>query len=360
VLNAPISQISEAPIHFDLMSSRRFRTVLRPGDSISTYTVVDLLGQGGYGDIYLVKSSKSDELHAMKIESLVAQKRALESELIFLEQLQDSPLFPRLIESGRTSTHCFVVQELLGPSLSNTRRQLPGRRYTPATALRLALFMVQCIREFHGRGFVHQDVKPGNFLIRNGTENPLVLIDFGLANRFADPETGEPYPLSVDCGFHGTAKYASLGAHAGNDHTPRDDMISLLYSIVEMVDGRLPWTSDHDPRVIQKKKAAISNRSLFQGLPRELIDIKDYCDRLPSLGKVNYDLVTSLLCSALRKIGKPMTYRFDWEELPALALGEISAIPKLPRAMDCARALPMLAIAADEAEKEECTLCQVA
>jgi serine/threonine protein kinase len=298
----------------------------------------------------------------MKVESRSTDKQALAIELTFLEPLQDSRLFPRLIEYGQTSTHQFFVMELLGPSLSNMRRQLPDRRYTVATVMRLALFMLECLRDFHNHGFVHRDVKPGNFLLNPDGPKPLVLIDFGLSKVFIDPRTQQPCPPSADSGFHGTPKYASINAQACHDQSPRDDLISWLYSIAEMAAGRLPWSLDRDARVIQRKKAAISSRFLFSGLPGEILDVGEYLERLTYFSKVNYDFITCLLGRALMKTGKPGDCPFDWEEFPMETFREISSVERLPCAMQVAAALPLIISAADEQidENARCVLCEVA
>jgi serine/threonine protein kinase len=340
--------------------SRHSRQLFTPGDIIGSYTVLSLLGQGGYGDIYLARPMESDTLIALKIESFTAQKRALERELLFLEDLQDSSFFPRLIESGRTETHRFIVMELLGPSVSNVRRQLPGHCYTVPTVIRLALFMLACIRDFHRHGFVHRDIKPGNFLVRASAGHPLVLIDFGLSKSYIDPETGRRCPARPNPGFYGTPKYASAEAQVGMDQCPRDDLIALVYSMVELVEGRLPWSSDED-RLAYRKKKAISGRTLFRCLPCEIVDIAEYLGRLRYASKVNYDYVTCMLCQALRMAGIPTDCPFDWEALPPEALSKISAIPCLPRAVDCTGAIPRLGIEDEQnLEEDRCLFCVVA
>jgi serine/threonine protein kinase len=340
--------------------TRKSRKLFEPGDMVASYTIVRLLGQGGYGDIYCVCRSDSSDLFAMKIEAFSAEKRGLDTELMFIEELQDSPLFPRLVESGTTESHRYVVQELLGPSVSNTRRQLPDHRYSLPTALRLSVFMVECIRDFHRHGFVHRDIKPGNFLLRKGGRSPVVLIDFGLSKRFIDPASGRPFPERSKAGFRGTNKYASLNAHRYRDQGPRDDMISWLYSVVELVEGKLPWGQERDAADMQRRKATIADRVLFTHLPHEFLEISYYFNTLGYLTKVNYDYVIGLLGKALRRAAKPVDCPFDWEALGEDEVRELSAI-ELPKALDYARSMPQVECAPEEEEEDEdrCTFCGV-
>ena len=71
----------------------------------------------------------------MKIESAGAEKKGLAVELDFMRKLQDSSYFPHLCESGVTITHKYAVIELLGPSVSNTRRKMPGHKISCGTVL---------------------------------------------------------------------------------------------------------------------------------------------------------------------------------------------------------------------------------
>jgi serine/threonine protein kinase len=248
------------------MGSHAQRKLFNPGDAVGVYTIVRLLGQGGYGDTYSVTRPETDVPLAMKV---VSDHDSLATEMVIMPRVQKSPLFPRVVEFGRGDSYSFMVTELLGPSLSNTRRHLPGGRYSLSTVLRLSFFMLECIREFHKHGFVHRDLKPGNFLLKLGPTNPLALIDFGLARVFIDEATGQPFPESAQTAFHGTVTYASVNAQLFHDQSPRDDLVSWLYSLVELAEGYLPWSADSDPTVIQNRKVAISDRTLMRSLPRE-------------------------------------------------------------------------------------------
>ncbi|KAK8889307.1 hypothetical protein M9Y10_034053 [Tritrichomonas musculus] len=423
------------------MHSRKTRQIFECGYIVAgRYRIIKLIGQGGYGDIYSVDEITNDEfnnkftnesssnpkiLYAMKIESLTAEKKGLDPEMEILSEIQDSPFFPHIHERGMTQTHRFLVMELFGPSLSNTRRQMPSHKFSLGTVLRLGVYMIECIKSFHEHGFVHRDIKPGNFLLRSSqhlttTEeaklfkqdqsdnindvdkekkqndnemnknnieanqdndnnnsnshsdsansntnnnttftdsinnnnnsidniknnknlndnkssniddsqnnlsdinnanksnqsfqldictNPIALIDFGLSKRYIDPETSLPYPEKNRAGFRGTCKYASIYAHNFNDQCPRDDLISWCYSMVELIEGYLPWGNIRENARVRLIKSQIVPRNLFRSLPREFIDIWKY------LNSLKYDVVCPKYDYIIQLIVEPFyTYVFN-------------------------------------------------
>jgi serine/threonine protein kinase len=137
--------------------------------------------------------------------------------------------------------------------------------------------MVRVIQQLHNRGFVHRDIKPSNFLINDDDNVPLILIDFGLACTYRDA-AGEHLPQE-NGHFHGTKRYASLNAfdHVGLGR--RDDLISWFYSVVELLKGKLPWSSAKEADSIRAMKEAIDVRTLcrsdFGPAPPALVTIWD-------------------------------------------------------------------------------------
>lgn len=423
------------------MHSRKNRQIFECGHIIAgRYRILKLIGQGGYGDIYSVEEITDEEFnnpssiqdntpkprYAMKIESLTAEKKGLDLEIEILSELQDSPFFPHVHERGMTQTHRFLVMELLGPSVSNTRRQMPSYKFSLGTVLRLGIFMIECIRSFHQHGFVHRDIKPGNFLLRcpqylidnketkkfnddpntnnhtndkketqlNATPvnndnfqnnnnndnantnelpnetansksnktifNPLALIDFGLSKRYIDPETSLPYPEKNRAGFRGTCKYASIYTHNFQDQCPRDDLISWCYSMVELVEGYLPWGNLRENSRVRKIKSQFLPKNLFRSLPREFIEIWRYLNGLSyNVTAPKYDYIIQLVTEPFYNYvfnksnmitsstsntnnensdasdeNKKNNLPFDWEILTREQIESYSGVSYLPSAHD--------------------------
>ena len=303
------------------------RQTLPFGSVVGKYTIIRIIGQGGFGDIYLVCSNETDQAFAMKVEISEARKQSLHQEVSFMFNVQGSPHFPHLIEFSEDSKHRYLVQELLGPSLSALRRCMPDQKFSMGTSLRVAQHMLKILKEFHARGFIHNDIKPSNFLLRPGSPNSLVLIDFGLSKAYIDPKTGRVNKVRQFAGFKGTKKYASPNAHIGFDLTVRDDMYSWFYTLVELSSGSLPWKMEKTKVGIMKGKRNIRSTPEFQALPERVQNLLNEIEELGLFKLPDYDRYIDEIEKSFdeAKIERPKV--FDWEMLDTSDVMRISAIP---------------------------------
>lgn len=314
------------------MSKKEKKEPLKRGTIIDNYQIDDLIGQGGYGEIYTVHKLNEQSLYAMKIENLDCEKQGLVCEIETLQKLQDSPYFPKINGYGVTNTFRYLVMSLFGLSISNTRRLLPNRRMTLLTVCRIGIFMIDCIESLHNHGFIHRDVKPGNFIFSDNYDCPLILIDFGLSKSYIDPKTHQPFPERPKSGFRGTSKYASLNAHSYKDQSQRDDLISWMYSLIELYNGRLIWSKAKDNASTRKIKQATADTELLAGLPPGFSDIWYYINTLGFAEKPNYDKIRKILCTVIYDTNKSYYDPFDWEALPESKLSHVSPFVPLPAA----------------------------
>ena len=75
--------------------------------------------------------------------------------------------------------------------------------------------MIERIKYFHKRHFLHRDIKPDNFMMGiDKKRHKVYIIDFGLAKRFLRRD-GKHIPYKDGKDLTGTARYASINTHAG-------------------------------------------------------------------------------------------------------------------------------------------------
>ena len=100
---------------------------------------------------------------------------------------------------------------------------------------------VQLLERFefmHKQSFIHRDVKPDNFLMGLGDKSGIVhVVDMGLSKRVLDPNTNQHIPFRNDKSLTGTARYASIHAHLGEELSRRDDLEAIGFVLIYFLKG---------------------------------------------------------------------------------------------------------------------------
>ncbi|KAK8860564.1 hypothetical protein M9Y10_012229 [Tritrichomonas musculus] len=293
---------------------------------IDHYIIDSHIGHDSNGEIYTVYDERHEGPWAMKVEMKNNKKHSLTEEIQCLQILRGSPMFPEYICNGETNELKYFIMELLGPPILLIRRSLPDLRFTQLTVTIMAKEMLKCIEELHKRGYIHRNIKPGHFLIRPNRQNPVVLIDFSSSRRYTDIKTGNLLPPRPNPGFSGSCSFSSMYAHEGKELGRRDDIFSWIFTVIQMVDKRLPWPGHKDPEKTYKIKQQIRPYDLCRSLPRVFTTI--YIKTLGYLfeDEPDYQNFYKLLDKVIQDLGgyeKP----FDWELLSPDVISHISSIP---------------------------------
>ena len=173
--------------------------------------------------------------------------------------------------------------------------------------------MIQIINRVHDAGVVHRDIKPENFMFsvekKNGgdIEKKLNIIDFGLSRFYMK---GDKHIINTyDKSIVGTVRYISRHIHEGNVYSRRDDIISILYVVIYLLKGKLPWNGMVPKKgekitkeeLIYDKKIKTTSSELCEGLPPMYEKLVDYAYGLEFEEKPDY-LYMIRQCKNLLKI----------------------------------------------------------
>jgi serine/threonine protein kinase len=162
------------------------------------------------------------------------------------------------------------------------------------------------LESLHEQSYIHRDVKPSSFMTGMGEKGSQVfLIDFGLAQLFRNPLTRQHLPQMSGLKTVGTIAFTSISSHLGQTQSRRDDLEALVYTIIYLYRGRLPWQDDLVGDSVGKRGAAVlkkkiaSAETLCLGLPAPFHTFAQYIRSLNFDQKPQYSYLHTLLTQCL-------------------------------------------------------------
>ncbi|MFC1636538.1 serine/threonine protein kinase, partial [Planctomycetota bacterium] len=257
------------------------------GGQIGPYKLLSVLGEGGYGIVYLAEQHEPIRRRvALKItkpgmdtKQVIARFEAERQALA----LFDHPNIAHVYDAGtaKTGRPYFVMERVKGiPITEHCDQEKSGIEE------RLELFLDICdaIQYAHQKGIIHRDIKPSNILVSIESKGAVPkVIDFGVAKAISQPLTERT--LYTEQGqFIGTPEYMSpeQADITIQDIDTRSDVYSLGVVLYELLTGVLPF----DPETL---RAAGIDR-LRQIIREE--EPKTPSTRLSNLGKKAVQIAT--------------------------------------------------------------------
>jgi serine/threonine protein kinase len=210
------------------------------GRAISHYRVLQTLGAGGMGVVYLAEDSRLGRQVALKFLPPEASRDETTLERFRLEARAASSLshpgICTVFDIGDDGGSPFIVMEALkGETLKDRIKRAPIK---VSEVLDLAIQLSDALEAAHSQGIVHRDIKPGNIFI--GEKNRVKILDFGLA-KLVQPTSAATMSveegLTVPGSTLGTVSYMSPEQARGEEVDARSDLFSLGTVIYEMAAG---------------------------------------------------------------------------------------------------------------------------
>ena len=276
------------------------------------------LGKGGFGQLYLGRNIREDNYIAIKVEEK-SPRSHLEIEYEIMQEIQGGVGIPKIYKLRQGRKHNYLFMELLGKSLDTLFSECK-KKFSPKTIFQIGYQMIQRIEYVHSKGFIHRDIKPGNFLIgTNDKKNIIYLIDYGLSKRYLEKITNRHIPYKDGKGLTGTARYVSLFTHYGIEQSRRDDIEGIAYNLIYFAKGKLPWqgvrtkNKKEKHKIIMDSKLAITPEKLCEGLPEEFPKLLNYARKLEFEQKPDYKKIKNMFKDYLENNGIEMDFVFDWD-----------------------------------------------
>jgi len=231
------------------MMAENARTKVTSGQMIKQYKIIEPLGAGGMGEVYLAEDTRLNRKVALKFlpEHLVEDKdhlRRFEQEARAVAALSHPNVctIHEVIETAEHS-HCIVMEYVDGITL---RERISQGRMNVNEALDVAIQTASALSAAHAAGVVHRDVKLDNIMAR--PDGYVKVLDFGLAKLTersdaagSETETRKLSDKTSPGIVMGTVAYMSPEQARGLPVDQRTDIWSLGVVIYEIVSGQKPF-----------------------------------------------------------------------------------------------------------------------
>jgi serine/threonine protein kinase/tetratricopeptide (TPR) repeat protein len=213
-------------------------------ETIFQYRIIEKLGSGGMGEVYLAEDTRLNRKVALKFlpDHFMADdilKARFKREAQAAAKLNHTNIVT-IYEVNEHKGRPFIAMEYVeGETLQKVIKE---GKLTVSEAVNLTMQICEGLNEAHTAGVVHRDIKPGNIIIDR--KNKARLLDFGLATV-----TGEK-TLTQTGSTLGTIEYMSPEQVKGEKTDRRSDIFSLGVMFYQMITGQLPFKGDFVAGVI--------------------------------------------------------------------------------------------------------------
>jgi eukaryotic-like serine/threonine-protein kinase len=247
---------------------------LGAGATFAGYTLVELLGEGGFGAVYLAQHPHLPKRVALKILYNVAGGAQVREKFIqeanLYAQLDGHPNIVTVHDRGTTDGVMWIAMQYLAGT--NCQRAADAGPLKPKRAVQIITDVAGALDFAHHRGIVHRDIKPSNILLithPDGTERA-VLTDFGLAKVREDTQSG-PHTSAVIL----TPVCAAPEQFDGLDASRRTDVYGLGCTLFILLTGAAPYPDAH-----RSWQLAYAHKELPIPRPSQIADVPARFDRV--------------------------------------------------------------------------------
>ena len=216
------------------------------GRTLSHYRILEKIGSGGMGEVYLAEDTKLDRKVALKVlppELAESEERRARftREAKAIAALNHPNIVTVYSVEEAEGVHFITMELVKGKTLTEL---LPKNGFPLSQFLELAIPFADAVAAAHQEGITHRDLKPDNAMV--GEDGRVKVLDFGLAKPTAGFAGGGASELPTQAkteegAIVGTLNYMSPEQATGRTVDPRSDIFSLGIIFYEMLTGRRPF-----------------------------------------------------------------------------------------------------------------------
>ena len=214
------------------------------GKSILHYKILEKLGEGGMGVVYLAEDTKLKRQVAIKflpkhIATNSDERQRFQIEAQAAASL-NHPNISHIYAIEEVDDELFIVMEHIdGVEL---KEKIVNNQLSIDTVIKYATQIAEGLQSAHDKGITHRDVKSSNIMVTK--DGKVKIMDFGLA------KIGAGLQLTKEQSRLGTAPYMSPEQISGENVDRRTDIWSYGVVLYEMLTGQLPFKGDYEQAVI--------------------------------------------------------------------------------------------------------------
>ena len=211
------------------------------------YAIESLLGQGGFGAVYLAKDLRvKGNLYALK-EVIEPNRKDLtrkdrnrfifESDVLKRLDHRALPRVYRVFEDDKQERAYILMDYIDGPNLEKLRQQQPEKRFSFSQVTTIMAPVIDAISYLHSQQppILHRDIKPANIIVPSPDD--AVLVDFDIAKEF-DPDSTTTAVRRCSPGYGAPEQYAQ-------GTSIRTDIYGLGATIYTLLTGLVPPDALH-------------------------------------------------------------------------------------------------------------------
>ncbi|GAC1357286.1 MAG: hypothetical protein PVSMB5_29810 [Ktedonobacteraceae bacterium] len=256
------------------------KTLRTFGDTVDgRYMIEDILGEGGFSTVYLVRDLQTtvqdaqDQRNLFALKELHNQSRQEQIRFEFEGSILDKldhpalPHFYRIFQAQEHSQQFILLEYIAGPNLEVLRRQQPDKRFSVAEVLTIMQPVINAVTYLHNQQppVIHRDIKPANIIVP-GSGKQAVLVDFGIAKEYEADDTTTAIR-------HCSPGYGAPEQYSGYGTDTRTDIYGLGATCYTLLTGITPSDAFHRTTTLvsRKRDSLVSMTDTVPSIPTHVV-----------------------------------------------------------------------------------------